>query len=73
MDEIEILFTNEKESSYLCTLTDMNGNSIFQKQIQTSNGESKHSFPIKNMAAGMYYLQISNKANKHYTFKILKK
>lgn len=73
MDEIEILFTNEKESSYLCTLTDLNGNSIFQKQIQTSNGESKHSFPIKNMAAGMYYLQISNKANKHYTFKILKK
>ncbi len=70
--QIEVLFSNEKESIYDCILTDMNGHIIFQKEIQTNTGSSKHQFNIEQVSSGMYYLKIYNKQNKQITLKIVK-
>ncbi len=72
-DKIEIMFSNEKANTYYCTLTDQNGNKIFQNQLSIPGGGSKHHFDAENIATGLYYLHISNKDGREHTFKILKK
>jgi hypothetical protein len=71
-DEMNVLFTIDSNDKVYLYITDMLGQQLFEKNIKPDIGLNKIELDVRDFAAGIYFVKLSN-GTKTFMKKIIKK